>query len=41
MKIFKSITAIANADLPTLERHLPKDAALAVYEHFQNKREGE
>ena len=41
LKIFKSITAIANADLPTLERHLPKDAALAVYEHFQNKREGE
>ena len=41
LKTFKSITAIANADLPTLERHLPKDAALAVYEHFQNKREGE
>lgn len=34
LKYFKSITAIADAALPELERMLPKNAALAVYRHF-------
>ncbi len=33
---FKSIKAIAQADLPDLERFLPKDAAFAVYRHFHH-----
>ena len=37
LKVFKSLTAIGQASLPELERILPKDAALAVYEHFQKK----
>ena len=37
LKVFKSLTAIGQASLPDLERILPKDAALAVYEHFQKK----
>ena len=35
LKQFKSISAIAGATLPELERTLSKDAALAVYLHFQ------
>ena len=40
LKVFKSLSAIANASLPELERYLPKDAAAAVYRHFQDKLEG-
>ena len=39
LKTYKSLTAISQATLPELERLLPKDAALAVYQHFH--REGE
>ena len=39
LKTFKSLTAIAEASLQELERLLPKDAALAVYEHFHRKEE--
>lgn len=39
LKTFKSLTAIGQATLPELERLLPKDAAMAVYEHFRNKEE--
>ena len=34
LKAFKSISAIAQAELYELERHLPKDAARNVYQHF-------
>ncbi len=34
LKIYKSLTAIGQASLSDLERHLPKDAASAVYQHF-------
>lgn len=37
LKQFKSITAIAQATLPELERFLPRDAAAAVYQHFREK----
>lgn len=40
LKVFKSLTAIGQATLPELERILPKDAAAAVYQHFQDKRSG-
>ena len=36
LRQFKSIQAIRQATLPELERMLPKDAAAAVYKHFQN-----
>ena len=39
LKTFKSITGIRNATLPELERILPKDAALAVYRHFNGEGE--
>ncbi len=39
LRQFKSLTAIGNATLPELERILPKDAAAAVYHHFQEKQE--
>jgi len=39
LRQFKSLTAIANATLPELERLLPKDAAAAVYHHFRSKEE--
>ncbi|MBQ9762416.1 MAG: excinuclease ABC subunit UvrC [Oscillospiraceae bacterium] len=39
LKTFNSLTAIGQATLPELERLLPKDAALAVYEHFRKKEE--
>jgi len=41
LKTFKSLNGIAAASLQELERILPKDAALAVYKHFSEKREGE
>ncbi len=37
LKTFKSLTGIRQAELSELERVLPKDAAAAVYEYFQNK----
>ena len=37
LKTFKSITAISHAELPELERLLPKDAAAAVYHHFHKE----
>ena len=39
LKTFKSLTAIGKASLPELERLLPRDAAMAVYEHFHRKEE--
>ena len=39
LKTFKSLTAIAQATLPELERLLPRDAAMAVYQHFHQKGE--
>ena len=39
LKHFKSLTAIAEASIPELERLLPKDAAAAVYHHFHEKAE--
>jgi len=37
LKTFHSITAIKNATLPELERHLPANTALAVYRHFHSE----
>lgn len=37
LRQFKSISAIARASLPELERILPKDAAAAVYHHFHQE----
>ena len=37
LKQFKSLTAIGQAELPELERLLPKDAAAAVYHHFHTQ----
>jgi excinuclease ABC subunit C len=39
LKTFKSLTAISKAELSELERLLPKDAAMAVYQHFRSKEE--
>ena len=39
LKHFKSLAAIETASLLELERVLPKDAAAAVYHHFEKKRE--
>lgn len=39
LRQFKSLTAISQATLCELERMLPKDAAAAVYHHFQEQRE--
>ena len=41
LKAFGSLTAMSEASLPELERLLPKDAADAVYRHFQNKKSGQ
>jgi excinuclease ABC subunit C len=35
LKVYKSLRGIAEAELWELERYLPKNAALAVYEHFR------
>ena len=37
LKTFGSLTAIRQAELFELERILPKDAALAVYDHYRDK----
>ncbi len=37
LRQFKSLSAIGKATLPELERILPKDAAAAVYHHFQDR----
>ncbi len=37
LKAFQSLTAIAQASPADLERHLPKDAAMAVYHHFHKE----
>ena len=39
LKTFRSITGIAAASLDELERILPKNAALAVYQHFHKEEE--
>ncbi len=39
LKTFKSLTAISQASLLELERLLPRDAAMAVYQHFHQKGE--
>ncbi len=39
LKQFKSLTAIGQATLPELERLLPNDAAMAVYQHFHERTE--
>ena len=41
LRAFKSLRNIAAAELFELERYLPSDAALAVYEHFRRKEEDE
>ena len=38
LRQFKSLAAMGQATLPELERILPKDAANAVYQHFQEKK---
>ena len=37
LKTFKSLTAIGQANLDELERLLPRDAAMAVYQHFHQE----
>ena len=39
LKQFSSITAIKNASLSELEHYLPKNAAMAVYQHFHSEEE--
>lgn len=39
LRQFKSIKSIGQATLPELERYLPKDAAMAVYQHFHQESE--
>jgi len=39
LKAFKSLSAIGNATLPELERHLPRNAAMEVYLHFNPDRQ--
>ena len=39
LKTFRSISGIAAASLDELERILPKNAALAVYQHFHKEEE--
>lgn len=38
LKKFKSLSAISSASLGELEQFLPKDVAVAVYQHFSQKR---
>ena len=40
LKKYKSLANIAAAELSDLERILPKNVAMAVYEHFRNSKEG-
>ena len=37
LRKFQSLTAISKASLPELEALLPKDAAMAVFQHFRDK----
>lgn len=37
LKAFKSLTALAEASVPELERFVPSDVATAVYDHFKKK----
>ena len=39
LKTFKSLTTIGKAELSELQRLLPADAAMAVYQHFHSKEE--
>lgn len=39
LKTFKSLQAIGSAGLDELERFLPKNTAMAVYQHFRDKME--
>lgn len=39
LRIFKSLTGIAQAELYELEQYLPRNAANAVYHYFRNKEE--
>ena len=41
LKRFKSLAAIGEADLSSLERYLPQAVAKAVYSYFHDKREGD
>ena len=41
LRQFKSLAGIGNATLAELERLLPKDAAAAVYHHFQEKKQNQ
>lgn len=41
LRIFKSLDGIAKAELFELEQYLPKDVAMAVYQHFKQKTTGE
>ena len=41
LKAFKCVRAIREAEISSLERVLPKDAAAAVYLHFHEKTNGE
>ncbi len=41
LRVFKSLKGIACAELFELEQYLPKDVALALYNHFKNKQAGE
>ena len=39
LKKFKSVTAISHATLSELQRFLPKDAAMSLYQHFHAEQE--
>ncbi len=41
LKVYRSLTAISEATLSDLTRHLPQNAALAVYKHFHQNEEGQ
>jgi excinuclease ABC subunit C len=39
LKRFKTVSAVGQATLPELQQVLPRDAAMAVYQHFHSKEE--
>ncbi len=41
LRIYRSIDAISKASLPELEKHLPKNAAFSVYQHFHRMEDKE
>lgn len=41
LKKYKSLSAMSKLTLADFEAHLPKDAAVAIYSHFQKKSRGE